>query len=107
MKPSDNRDDLTADSIPELIQKLWALYREMAADPALATSACHVRTAVLALEDTRRMALEVYLEGQQQQPCAKPPKKSPRRPSRNARPQRPDSAAEWLLSLPAASQAKN
>jgi hypothetical protein len=107
MKPSNTRDDLSTDSIPEMIQKLWALYREMAADPALASSACHIRSAVLALEDTRRMALEVYLEGQQHQNCAKAPKKTAQRSMRNARARKLDAAAEWLLSLPVASPLKN
>lgn len=108
MKPFDNRDNLTADNIPEMIRKLWALYRDMAADPALASSASHIRSAALALEDTRRMALEVYLEGQQQrQACPKPAKKSARRASRNSRTAKRDSAAEWLMSLPAASPLKN
>lgn len=106
MKPFNNRDRLTANNVPEIIQKLWALYRDMAADPALASSACHIRSAALALENTRRVALEVYLEEQQQ--CqVKPVKKAVRRTARNTRTAKNDAAVEWLLALPAASPLKN
>lgn len=106
MKPFDNSDDLNADTVPEIIQKLWALYKDMSTDPALASSACHIRSAALALEDTRRMAMQVYLEGQQHSPC-KPAKKTTRRAARGTRTIKDDAAVDWLLAAPAASPWKN
>ena len=106
MKPFDDRDDLTEKSVPEMIRTLWALYNNMSTDPALASSACHIRSAALALEDMRRVAFEVYLEGQQKA-FNKVAKKS-RRSSRNAKQSKRDCAQlEWLMNARAASPWKN
>jgi hypothetical protein len=64
MKSFDSQDDLTANTVPELIKHLWELYMGMSLDPALAASAQHVKQAALVLEFTRRMALEVTEEPQ-------------------------------------------
>jgi hypothetical protein len=106
MKPFDDHDDLTAKSVPEMIRTLWTLYNDMSADPTLASSACHIRSAVLALEDMRRVAFEVYLEGQQEA-LNKPAKKS-RRSSRNTKQtERKRAQTEWLMNVRAASPWKN
>jgi hypothetical protein len=64
MKSFDRQDDLTANTVPELIKHLWELYMGMSLDPALVASAQHVKQAALVLELTRRMALEVTEEPQ-------------------------------------------
>jgi hypothetical protein len=66
MKPFDSQDDLTANSVPELIKHLWELYMGMSLDPALVASAEHIRLAALVLESTRRMAHQVTVEAQSQ-----------------------------------------
>lgn len=63
MKSFDSQDDLTANTVPELIRHLWELYMSMSLDPALVPSADHVKRAALVLETTRRMALEITVEG--------------------------------------------
>ena len=73
MKSFDSQDDLTANTVPELIKHLWELYMSMSLDPALAPSADHIRQAALVLESTRRMALEVTIEAQSRR--AKPSKR--------------------------------
>ncbi|MDP9129818.1 MAG: hypothetical protein M3N35_05485 [Candidatus Binatota bacterium] len=73
MKSFDSQDDLTANTVPELIKYLWELYMSMSLDPALAPSADHIRQAALVLESTRRMAHEVTVEGQSRR--AKPVKR--------------------------------
>jgi hypothetical protein len=62
MKPFDSQDDLTANTVPELIKHLWELYMSMSLDPALTASAEHIKQAALVLESTRRMALQVAVE---------------------------------------------
>lgn len=64
MKPFDSQDDLTANTVPELIKHLWGLYMSMSLDPALAASAQHIKQAALVLESTRRMAHQVTVEAQ-------------------------------------------
>ena len=73
MKSFDSQDDLTANTVPELIKHLWELYLSMSLDPALAPSADHIRQAALVLKSTRRMALEVTIEAQSRR--AKPAKR--------------------------------
>ena len=108
MKPIDDHDDLSAKSVPEMIRTLWALYNDMSTDPALASSASHIRSAALALEDMRRVAFEVYLEGQKE--AFNKPAKKTRRSSRNAKRSKHDclqAQTEWLLNARAASPWKN
>jgi hypothetical protein len=66
MKQFDSQDDLTANSVPELIKHLWELYMGMSLDPALAASAEHIKHAALVLESTRRMAHQVTVEARNQ-----------------------------------------
>jgi hypothetical protein len=73
MKSFDGQDDLTANTVPELIKHLWELYMSMSLDPALAPSADHIRQAALVLESTRRIAHEVTVEAQSRR--AKPAKR--------------------------------
>jgi hypothetical protein len=73
MKSFDSQDDLTTNTVPELIKHLWELYMSMSLDPALAPSADHIRQAALVLESTRRMAQEVIVEAQSRR--AKPAKR--------------------------------
>ena len=88
MKSFDGQDDLTANTVPELIKHLWELYMSMSLDAALAPSAEHIRQAALVLESTRRMAHEVTVEAQSRR--AKPAK---RRTKSNGERQ---SELEWL-----------
>jgi hypothetical protein len=66
MKPFDSQDDLTANTVPELIKHFWGLYMSMSLDPALAASAEHIKQAALVLESTRRMAHQVTVEARSQ-----------------------------------------
>jgi hypothetical protein len=76
MKPFDSQDDLTANSVPELIKHLWELYMGMSLDPALAVSAEYIKHAALVLESTRRMAHQVTLEARSQR--ARPKRTGPK-----------------------------
>ena len=58
----DDTDHLSTKSIPDLIKHLWGLYFVMSFDPALKSSAEHVRQAALTLEHARRVAFEVSQE---------------------------------------------
>lgn len=60
----DDTGHLSTKSIPELIKHLWGLYFAMSFDPALASSAEHLRQAALTLEHARRVAFEVSQEDQ-------------------------------------------
>jgi hypothetical protein len=50
MNASEEQADLSRKSVPELIKHLWDLHFAMALDPALASSAAHVKEAALTLE---------------------------------------------------------
>jgi len=110
MKPFDNHDDRASKSVPEMIRTLWSLYMNMSLDPAMAVSAYHVRTAALALENTRRMALQVCLEEEQRQQASlkrgKKTRNTPRDRNRRLR-DRDKAALEWLRNAPPASPWKH
>ncbi len=99
MKSFDSQDDLTANTVPELIKHLWELYMSMSLDPALAPSAEHIKQAALVLESTRRMAHEVTIEAQSRR--AKPSKR--RTKSAGER----QSELEWQLDRRPASPTKH
>jgi|SRR5688572_24896235 hypothetical protein len=64
MTASDGEGGLVPRSIPELIDHLWEVYSMMSRDPALETSAQHLRQAAITLEETRKLALQICLEEQ-------------------------------------------
>jgi hypothetical protein len=64
MMASDGEGGLVPRSIPELIKQLWEMYAVMSRDPALETSAQHLRQAAITLEETRELALQVGREEQ-------------------------------------------
>ncbi|MEJ2229536.1 MAG: hypothetical protein P8Y67_15260 [Alphaproteobacteria bacterium] len=102
MKPFGNHDDPAPKSVPEMIQELQALYEDMSADPALAMSARHIRSALLALENLRRIAYEVYLEEKDV------PLRQSRRHEYDVEEALCDRAmTEWLMSARVASPWKN
>ena len=105
MKPFGNHDDPAPKSVPEMIQELQALYDDMSADPALAMSASHVRSALLALENLRRIAYEVYLE---EKDSLDVPLKQTQRHERDVEEALCDRAmTEWLMCARVASPWKN
>jgi hypothetical protein len=87
-------------NVSDLITHLWKLYYDMSLDPALAASAEHVRKAALELEETRRIAWEVYREEQAAHAAS-----APRKPRRR-RKKETESAADWLRDVPPASPLK-
>jgi hypothetical protein len=99
MKPFDKKDNFSAKSVPEMIQTLWELYMDVSADPALTTSACHIRSAALALEKIRQVAMQVSIE-QTRQPARRASKKS----KLSAREQE---RLEWLRTARTASPSKH
>jgi hypothetical protein len=88
MKSFDSQDDLTANTVPELIKHLWELYMSMSLDPALAPCAVYIRQAALVLETTRRMAHEVAVEAR--------PRRSKGAKRRNKSDSELQSELEWL-----------
>jgi hypothetical protein len=100
MKTPRNLQDQAPNNISDLIAHLWQLYYAMTLDPVLAASAEHVRNAVLELEQTRRIAWEVYREEQALRTA------SPRPKSKKRRKNETESPAEWLRNLPPASPLK-
>lgn len=64
MTASDGEGSLVPRSIPELIQHLWEMYSVMSRDPALETSAAHLRQAAITLEETRELAMQICREEQ-------------------------------------------
>ena len=99
MKSFDSQGDLTANTVPDLIRHLWELYMSMSLDPALGPSADHVRQAALALEFTRRVALEVTVEGKSR------PAKQPKRKTKSQGERQ--SELEWQLDGRPASPTKH
>jgi hypothetical protein len=97
MKSFDGQDDLTANTVPELIKHLWELYMSMSLDPALAPSAEHIKQAAVVLESTRRMAHEVTLEGRRAKPAKRRTKSHGER----------QSELEWLVDGRPASPTKH
>jgi|EndMetStandDraft_5_1072996.scaffolds.fasta_scaffold145758_2 hypothetical protein len=100
MKTPRHEQDETPRNISDLIAHLWKLYYAMTLDPALAASAEHVRNAVLELEETRRIAWEVYREEQAERAAA------PRRKSKKRRKNETENPADWLRDVPPASPLK-
>jgi hypothetical protein len=74
MSASEEQADLGRKSVPELIKHLWDLHFTMALDPALASSAAHIKEAALTLEQTRRLAFEICQEEQRKLQRAPEPK---------------------------------
>ncbi len=110
MMPFDDSDDCAPKSVPDLIKTLWSLYMEMSLDPAMDVPACHVRSAALALEKARRMALQVCQEEERRpRPASAANPKTARGGKRRSRKSREnqEAAAEWLRSAPAASPSKH
>lgn len=99
MSASDDPDDLTAKSVPELIKHLWDLYFFMSLDPALESAARHVKEAALTLEHTRKLAFEIYREG-----CKKEPVNAKRELQEE---DKEADAGAWLHTTKAASQLKH
>jgi hypothetical protein len=64
MTASDGESGLVPRSIPELIEHLWEMYTVMSRDPALETTAAHLRQAAITLEETRELALQIGREEQ-------------------------------------------
>ena len=100
MKTPRNLQDQSPTSISDLIAHLWKLYYSMSLDPALSASAEHVREAVIELEETRRIAWEVYREEQEARSA------SPRRKSKKSQKNETESPADWFRNLPPASPLK-
>jgi hypothetical protein len=100
MKTPRNLQDQSPRNISELIAHLWQLYSSMTLDPTLADSAEHVRKAALELEETRRVAWEVFREEQSQ--CGA----RPRRKSKKQDKDETESPADWLRNIPPASPLK-
>jgi hypothetical protein len=100
MKPLRNLQDEAPQNISDLIAYLWKLYDAMTLDPALSASAEHIRRAVLELEQTRRVAWEVYREEQAaHQPV-------PSRKGKKRRKQDAESPTDWLRDVLPASPLK-
>jgi hypothetical protein len=99
MKPPRNLRDEVPRNISDLIAYLWKLYDTMTLDPALTASAEHIRRAVLELEQTRRLAWEVYQEEQALQGGA--PTKEKKRRKKDA-----ENPADWLRDVRPASPLK-
>jgi hypothetical protein len=97
MNASEEQADLGRKSVPELIKHLWDLHFAMALDPALASSAEHVKEAALALEQTRRIAFEISQEEQ---------RKQQRRP-RTKQTQKDADNLNWLRAAKAGSDLKH
>ena len=114
MKPFDNNDDRAPKSVPEMIKTLWSLYMAMSLDPAMAVPAYHLRSAALALEETRRMALQICQDEQRRQQaaaagCGKKTRKAKgttRDRCRKAR-ERDKAVLEWLRNATPASPWKH
>jgi hypothetical protein len=100
MKTPRNLQDQSPQSISDLIAHLWKLYYSMILDPALSASAEHIRHAVIELEETRKIAWEVYREEQEARAA------SPRQKSKKRRKNETESPADWLRNLPPASPLK-
>lgn len=99
MKLFNKKDYHSTKSVPELIQELWEMYANVSADPALKTSACHIRAAAIALEEIREVAMQVSLE---------PPRQVSRRCGKKAKPAaREQEKLEWLRTARTASPSKH
>jgi len=99
MKPLRNLQDEAPRNISDLIAYLWKLYDAMTLDPALTASAEHIRHAVLELEQTRRLAWEVYQEEQAAHQAASG--KAKKRPKKDA-----ENPTDWLRDVLPASPLK-
>jgi hypothetical protein len=97
MKASEEQADLSRKSVPELIKHLWDLHFAMALDPALSSSAEHVKEAALELEQTRRIAFEISQEENQRK----------RRRPRTQQTQKDTANLNWLRAAKAGSHLKH
>ena len=101
MMASDGEGGLVPRSIPELIKHLWEMYSVMSRDPALETSAQHLRQAAITLEETRELALQICREEQ-----LKAKTGASKRAARGRSPADTESF-EWLNNAKAASELKH
>jgi hypothetical protein len=98
MNASEEQADLSRKSVPELIKHLWDLHFAMALDPALASSAAHVKEAALTLEHIRRIAFEISQEEKQRKQRRAPKSKQCQKDTANL---------NWLRAAKAGSDLKH
>jgi hypothetical protein len=102
MKPLDNFGGYSKKTVPEMIQILWALYADMATDPALADSARQVRLVAENLEKLREMARQVSMEDKR-----RIGKRFTKKARRQTQAQTFEEAIEWLRTVRTASPSKH
>jgi hypothetical protein len=102
MMASDGEGGLVPRSIPELIKHLWEMYSVMSRDPALETSAQHLRQAAITLEETRELALQICREEQ-----LKASASGAKRSGRRVLPAADAEKLDWLHEAKAASPLKH